>query len=88
MVFRKPASPNGRILIRQERPEAFWVDVEKDGCSSVQTWPAVGPAAVTLIELLRRYEEEFRRNGDGPGQWSEVEIPVTRSDPADVKNGL
>ena len=50
---------SARIFTRQERPEAYYVEVEKEGRTTVHTWPAVGPAAVSPEELLLRYRDEF-----------------------------
>lgn len=73
--YRKGNRPDIRITIRQERPEAFYVDVDRDGCTTVHTWPAIGPASVSLVELLLRYRDEF-----GPGY--DLVEPVTFSNAA------
>ena len=74
VLFRKQSSRfrNGRIIVRHERLEAFYVDVANDSGSRVDTWPTIGPSPVTLAELLMRYEEEFRCSGYGPSQLCEV----------------
>jgi hypothetical protein len=71
-VFRKQGYPDGRIVIRRECPEAFYVDVEKIGGSRVDTWPAVGPAPAWPKWLRAHYDDEFRRDGYEAGEWAEI----------------
>lgn len=57
--YKNDGHPDIRILIRQERPEAIQVETECDGRAIVHTWPAKGPASVSLVELLLRYRADF-----------------------------
>jgi hypothetical protein len=61
-VFRMDGGPDARVVIRENRREAFHVDVERGDRLTVETWPAVGRGGVSLPELLSRYRFEF-----GPG---------------------
>lgn len=57
-VLRKHGSPDIYIRIRQENAETFIATLEKVGKTSVQTWPAIGPAAVAPVFILKTYENE------------------------------
>jgi len=71
-VFRKDGHPDAHIVIREKRPEAFYVDVERNGRPIVETWSAIGPAGVSLPELLSRYGREL---GAGYGLMEFAERP-------------
>ncbi len=71
-TFQKPGCADAHVCIWRRGPEALYVDVQEGDHTRTDTWPAIGPGAVNEVEILRRYEEEFRRKGYDPGQWGEA----------------
>jgi hypothetical protein len=70
-TFHKAGCPDAHVSIRWGGPEAFYVDVREGDHTWGETWSTMGPEAVNDVELVKRYEEEFRLKGYGPGEWGQ-----------------
>jgi hypothetical protein len=81
-TFHKSGCPDVHICMWRRGPDELYVDVEEEGRARTDTWPAIGSAPVSDVELLVRYEQELRRKGYGPGEWGQAGLPLLSNSPA------
>lgn len=75
-TYHKPGCHDVHVCVWRRGLDALYVDVEEVGRSRTDTWPAIGPAAVSDLELLTYYERDLRSKGYNPGEWGESRLPL------------